>query len=109
MCEHILNFNPIALRKAKIVYNFGLSECNRVAQKRAGIGYNFGQSYCDRVKQKRAGIGYNFDLSECNRVKQKKEQEVCTVLAFLSAIRSSKKRAAIGYIWADKRKLISLC
>ena len=23
-------FNPIALRKAKIVYNFGLSECNRV-------------------------------------------------------------------------------
>ena len=24
------NFNPIALRKAKIEYNFGLSECNRV-------------------------------------------------------------------------------
>ena len=23
-------FNPIALGKAKIVYNFGLSECNRV-------------------------------------------------------------------------------
>ena len=23
-------FNPIALRKAKIVQNFGLSECNRV-------------------------------------------------------------------------------
>ena len=23
-------FNPIALRKAKIVYNFGISECNRV-------------------------------------------------------------------------------
>ena len=23
-------FNPITLRKAKIVYNFGLSECNRV-------------------------------------------------------------------------------
>ena len=23
-------FNPIAFRKAKIVYNFGLSECNRV-------------------------------------------------------------------------------
>ena len=22
-------FNPIALRKAKIVHNFGLSECNR--------------------------------------------------------------------------------
>ena len=26
----VLNFNPIAFRKAKIVYNFGLSECNRV-------------------------------------------------------------------------------
>ena len=24
------SFNPIALRKAKIVYNFGFSECNRV-------------------------------------------------------------------------------
>ena len=24
------SFNPIALRKAKIVYNFGLSKCNRV-------------------------------------------------------------------------------
>ena len=23
-------FNPIALRNAKIVYNFGLSECNKV-------------------------------------------------------------------------------
>ena len=25
-------FNPTALRKAKIVYNIGLSECNRVKQ-----------------------------------------------------------------------------
>ena len=23
-----MHFNPIALRKAKIIYNFGLSECN---------------------------------------------------------------------------------
>ena len=30
MGEKILSFNPIALRKAKIAYNFGLSECNRV-------------------------------------------------------------------------------
>ena len=29
-------FNPIALRKAKIVCNFGLSECNRVIK-----NYNF--------------------------------------------------------------------
>ena len=28
----ILNINPIALRKGKIVDNFGLSECNRVKQ-----------------------------------------------------------------------------
>ena len=25
-----INFNPIALRKAKIVHNFGLPECSRV-------------------------------------------------------------------------------
>ena len=30
------HFNPFTLRKAKIVYNFGLSECNRV--KRYSIG-----------------------------------------------------------------------
>ena len=28
-----LPFNPFALRKAKIVYNFGLSECSRVKWK----------------------------------------------------------------------------
>ena len=28
--KQIISFNPIALRKAKIAYNFGLSECNRV-------------------------------------------------------------------------------
>ena len=27
-CDFTLN--PVALRKAKIVYNFGLSDCNRV-------------------------------------------------------------------------------
>ena len=31
LCFHWMTlFNPIAVRKAKIVYNFGLSECNRV-------------------------------------------------------------------------------
>ena len=34
--------NPVALRKAKIVYHFGLSECNI---------YNFGLSECNRVKK----------------------------------------------------------
>ena len=28
--EYVFTFNPIALIKAKIVCNFGLSECNRV-------------------------------------------------------------------------------
>ena len=28
--HNILVIDPIALRKAKIAYNFGLSECNRV-------------------------------------------------------------------------------
>ena len=32
------NFNPIALRKAKIVYNFGLTECSRVKGKKLLIG-----------------------------------------------------------------------
>ena len=27
-------FNPIAFRKAKIVYSFGLSECNRVQERK---------------------------------------------------------------------------
>ena len=30
---NFLLFNPIALRKSKIVYNLGLSECNRVKGK----------------------------------------------------------------------------
>ena len=30
-------FNPIALRKAKISYNFGLFECNRVKQKQVYV------------------------------------------------------------------------
>ena len=28
--KNVVEFNAIALRKAKIVYNFGISECNRV-------------------------------------------------------------------------------
>ena len=31
------HFNPIALRKAKIVFNFGLSECNRVKGKKSAL------------------------------------------------------------------------
>ena len=32
--------NPIATRKAKIVYNFGLSECNRVKRKTIVLSKN---------------------------------------------------------------------
>ena len=32
--------NPIAIRKAKIVYNFGLSECNRVKRKTIVLSKN---------------------------------------------------------------------
>ena len=31
-------FNPIALRKAKTVYNFGLSQCNRVNSTKSSLG-----------------------------------------------------------------------
>ena len=37
-------FNPIALRKAKIVFNFGLSKCNRA------IGLRSGSSIVDKVQ-----------------------------------------------------------
>ena len=29
----VLNLNPIALRKTKIAYNFGFSECSRVEER----------------------------------------------------------------------------
>ena len=41
------HFNPIALRKAKIAYNFGLSECKRVKSiniQKKNIGANIGLS-----------------------------------------------------------------
>ena len=40
VCTH--NVNPIAPRKAKIVYNFGLSECNKVKERFS--------EYCDASK-----------------------------------------------------------
>ena len=30
MYANEIEFNPFALRKAKIIYNFGLSECHRI-------------------------------------------------------------------------------
>ena len=37
--KQIHSFNPIALRKARIVYNFGLSECNRVENRLIWKGF----------------------------------------------------------------------
>ena len=40
----VRSLNPIALRKAKIVCNFGLSECNRVNfifLKSSGVSFKF--------------------------------------------------------------------
>ena len=41
-------FNPIALRKAKTVCNFGLSECNRVKEqkelKKSWISFKMGKN-----------------------------------------------------------------
>ena len=50
--------NPIALRKAKIVYNFGLSECNRVDQ------ISSFEAYCTK---KKTAIFYweNAELLQC--------------------------------------------
>ena len=31
--DFFFDINPVAHRKAKIIYNFGLSECNRVKRK----------------------------------------------------------------------------
>ena len=58
-------FTTFALRKAKIVYNFGISECKR-------------------VKRKNPKTVYNFGLSECNRVKGN-NPKLYTILAFLGA------------------------
>ena len=78
ICKHQRDFifciyvNPIALRKAKIVCNFGLSESNRVqALRKAKIVCNFGLSECSRVQAlRKTKIVCNFGLSECNRVQQ---------------------------------------
>ena len=36
--------NPVTLRKAKIVYNFGLSECNRVKRRVINVEFPFFQT-----------------------------------------------------------------
>ena len=52
--KNVFIFNPIRLRQAKIVYNFGLSESNRVKrickQNRSGIPFShFKESYMKLV------------------------------------------------------------
>ena len=40
MRSYLQFFIPITLTKAKVVYNFGLFECNRVKNKRAKVALN---------------------------------------------------------------------
>ena len=51
---HYMSFNPIALRKAKIVCNFGLSECNRVKMDWGGCG--MGVALVPREKVSLSGL-----------------------------------------------------
>ena len=67
-----LHLNPIALRKVKILYNVGLSECNRVSI--------LTLLYSERPKLytilaflSAKGLKCNFGLSECNRGKVQKQ------------------------------------
>ena len=39
------SFNPTALRQAKIVYNFGLSECNRVMNEKRRLALHILHRY----------------------------------------------------------------
>ena len=70
--------NPIALGKAKIVCNFGLSECNRVHHKcdinelpqKKGTKYiSTYHTYLKLIALRKAKIVCNFGLSECTRIK----------------------------------------
>ena len=49
--------NPIALRKAKIVYNFGLSECNRVKDAFSFVDIIRANSGFQEDEVGRAGMG----------------------------------------------------
>ena len=40
------DMNQVALRKAKIVYNFGLSECNRVKRKTIVLSKDIRIMFC---------------------------------------------------------------
>ena len=94
---HMHLFNPIALRKAKIVYNFGLSEysiciCTFLTllhSERPKL-YTI-LAFLSAVGLKRCICIYNFGLSECSRVKKvhmhiEYSYILYTILAFLSAI-----------------------
>ena len=56
-----LRVNPIALRKAKIVYNFGLSECSRVNVSGFAI-----LTFFTLQKQGRGSLLREFALPEAN-------------------------------------------
>ena len=49
-------FNPVALRKAKIAYNFGLSECNRVKQMACLVTPGMSESLAHLLQLSKLGI-----------------------------------------------------
>ena len=63
----LMLFNPIALRKAKIAYNFGLSECNRV---KSPGGFGCDTLYCKSAYDDSVGCialdRVRFDDFRCN-------------------------------------------
>ena len=64
MVFDVTRLNPIALRKTKIVNNFGLSDCNRVKH----LQFWPLNSECNRVKDVRVlGLNFRFCFSEYNK------------------------------------------
>ena len=69
-CQKANAFNPIALRKAKTVYIFGLSECNKVkvngyngTRKRNSTNFTFISSEMGPAPKDKIGTGVPFSVS----------------------------------------------
>ena len=54
--QHEQNFNPTAVRKAKIIYNFGLSESDRVKVFTLKVFYVMGKALTGNLSYTRTGL-----------------------------------------------------
>ena len=77
-------FNPIALRKVKIVNNFGLSECNRVKQLYVRAYLKNFAIYFIYVLHEAALFCYSVSLIHLTLLLSERPK-LYTILAFLSA------------------------